>query len=117
MRREFSRGTLLWLGPFAMLADQVHQAVHGFRLGNVELHGRLADVKVDLARRAPDVPEIRVRHFARAVDDAAHDRNLDALEMLGARFNAAGDGLQVEERATARGARYVISLERPAARR
>ena len=114
MRREFARGTFLRLGPLAMLTDEVHQAVHGFRLGNVEFHRCLADVEVDLARRAADVAEVRIRHFAWAVHDAAHDGNFDTLEMLGAGFDTAGNGLQVEERATARGAGNVIGLKRPA---
>ena len=36
-------------------------------LGDVELRRCLADVEVDLARRAADAAEIRIRHFARAI--------------------------------------------------
>ena len=57
--------------------------------GMLNLIGGLADVEVDLAGRAADVAEVRVGHFARAVHDAAHDGDLHALEMLGARFDAA----------------------------
>ena len=71
----------------------------------------LADVKVDLARRAAHVAEIRVRHFAGAVHDAAHDGDLHALEMLRARLDARGDGLQIEQRPPAARARDVIGLE------
>ena len=100
LARPYS-GSCFRLGPFPVLLDQVHQAVHGFRFGNVELHYGLSDVEVDLARRAADVAEIRIRHLARAIHDAAHDRNLHTLEMLRAGFNAAGDGLEVEEGAAA----------------
>src|ERR1017187_8588966 len=110
MRRQLSSLVLLRLSPLAKFPDEVHQAVNGFRFGYVELHGCLADVEVDLARRAADIAEVRVRHFARAVHNAAHNRNLDALEMFGACLDAAGDGLQVEKRAAARGASYVIGL-------
>src|SRR2546430_12480956 len=48
---------------------------------DVELHRGLANVKIDLARRAADVAEIRIRHLAGTIHDAAHDRDLDAFEI------------------------------------
>jgi hypothetical protein len=36
-----------------VLPDQVHEAVHSFGFGDVELDRGLADVEVDLARRVP----------------------------------------------------------------
>ena len=42
----------LRLSPLAVFPDQLHQRVHGFGSGDVELHCGLADVEVDLARRA-----------------------------------------------------------------
>jgi hypothetical protein len=79
--------------------------------------GVLADVEIDLVGRAADVAEIRVGHFAGAVDDAAHDGDFHALEMLRARLDARGDGLQIEQRPPARRAGHVIGLETAAAGR
>ena len=62
----------------------------------------LAHVQVDVAGRAADIAEVGIGHFAGAVDDAAHDRDLDALEVAGARGDALGRALQVEQRAAAR---------------
>ena len=94
-----------------MLADEVHEAVHGIGFGDVELDGGLADVEVDLAGRAAHVAEVRVRHLAGAVHDAAHDGDLHAFEVLGAGLDARGDGLEVEERAPAARAGHVVGLE------
>ena len=51
--------------------------------------------------RAADVAEIRVGHLARAVDDAAHDGDLDALQVPGLRADALRRRLEVEERPAA----------------
>ena len=99
-----------------MFLDEVHEAFHSFDFGDVEFDGRLANVEVDLAGRAAHVAEIRVRHFARAVHDAAHNGDLHALEMFRARLDARRHGLQVEQRPSARRARHVIGLERTTAR-
>ena len=100
-----------------MFFDEIHQAVHGFRFGDVELDRCFADVEVDLAGCAADVAEIRVRHLTGAIYDAAHDGNLDSLEMLGARLDAAGHGLEVEQRPTAGRAGDIIGLKGTATRR
>ena len=94
-----------------VLADEILEALDGFGLGDVEFHGGLADVEVDLAGRAADVAEIGVGHFAGAVHDATHDRDFYALEMLRAVFDASGDGLEVEQRAATGRASYVIGFE------
>ena len=73
--------------------------------------GRLADVEVHLAGRAADVAEIGVGHFAGAVDDAAHDGDFDALEVVGRLADFRRGGLQVEERAAAGGTGDVVGLE------
>ena len=67
-------------------ADQILEAIDGFRFGNVEFHRGLADVEIHLAGRAADVAEIGVGHFAGAVHDAAHDGDLHALEMRRSRL-------------------------------
>ena len=96
-----------------MFANQILQSIDGFRFGNIEFHRRLADVEIHLARRAADVAEIGVRHFARAVHDAAHDRDLHALEMQRGGFDRGGGGLQIEERPAAGRASDVVGLENP----
>ena len=97
-----------------MFLDEVHEAFHGVGFGDVELDGRLTDVEIYFIRRAADVAEIGIRHFAGAVHDAAHDGDLHALEMFRARLDARGDGLQVKQCAPATRTRDVISLERAA---
>ena len=97
-----------------MFADQIYQPVNGFRFGNVELDCRLSDVKVDLPRRAADIPKIGISHFSGAIHNAAHDRNLHSFKMLRPRLNPGCDGLQIEECPAAGWARDVICLERPA---
>src|SRR5437762_13275192 len=92
----------LRLHPFPMLAHQIHEAIHGFRFGDVEFHGGLADVEIDLAGRAADVTEIRVGHFSGSIHNATHDGDLHALEMPRPFFDASGDGLEIEERSNAR---------------
>ena len=37
------------LGPFAVFLDEVHEAVHSFGFGNVELNWLLAHVGINLA--------------------------------------------------------------------
>jgi hypothetical protein len=71
----------------------------GFRDGFFDYF--LADVQVDFAWRAANVAEIGVGHFARAIDHAAHDRDLDTLQVIGARGDAFGGALQVEQGSTA----------------
>ena len=78
-RNRFQCALRCRLDPFAVFADQILQAIHRFGFGNIEFHGGLADVEIHLAGRAADVAEIGVGHFARAVHDASHDRNLHAL--------------------------------------
>eukprot|EP00965_Chrysotila_dentata_P236446 6201318-Pleurochrysis_carterae.AAC.1 len=52
-------------------------------VGDGAAHDLLADVEVDLARRAADVAKVGVGHLARAVDDAAHDRDRHACHRGG----------------------------------
>ena len=97
--------------PFAMLANQILQSIHCVGLGNIEFHGRFADVKIHFSRRAADVTEVRIGHFARAVYDATHDRNLHAFEVRGGRLDPRGRGLQIEQGPAARWTGHVISFE------
>src|SRR5450432_2215566 len=105
---------LLRFNPLVVFLDEVHETLHGLGFGDVELDRRLADVEIDLVWRTSHVTKIRVRHFAGAVHDAAHDGNLHALEMLRARLDTRGDGLQIEQRPPATRTCDVIRLEAPA---
>ena len=67
---------IIWLvHPHAVLLDELHERVAGLLVRDRLLHDFLPDVQVDLAGRAPHVPKVGVGHLARAVDDAAHDRD------------------------------------------
>jgi len=79
-----------------MLADQVFQAVHCFRFGNVEFHWRFADVKIHFARRAANITKIGVGHFAGPVYDTAHDRDFYPFEMRCGLFDFGRCYLQIE---------------------
>src|SRR6185295_11044751 len=86
-------GARSWTGgcglePLPMLFDQGDQTLVGFGSGDVVLDARLAHVEVDLAGRAADVTEVRIGHFPGAVHDAAHDGELDALEVARLGANA-----------------------------
>jgi hypothetical protein len=98
-----------------VLADQVDETIDGLGLRDVEFDCGFTDVEIDLTWCAADVAEIGIRHFARAIDDAAHDGDFDAFEMFGAVFDAGGDRLEVKEGAAAAGAGHVVGLEAPAA--
>ena len=63
--------------PAAMLPDEVDQSIDGFDFRDIELHGLFADIKIDLTGGAPDIPEICICHFARAIYDTTHDRDFD----------------------------------------
>src|SRR6478752_1357910 len=101
MTLDFGGGRRRRVHPFSMFPDEVGEAADRFFLRDVELHGGLADVKVDLAGRAADVAEVGVRHFARAVDDAAHHCDPHALEVAGGGADFLGGVLEVEKRAAA----------------
>lgn len=68
-----------WFDPFAVLADEVDEALDGFCFGDVKGDGVFADVEVDFPGCSADVAEVCVCHFAGAVDDAAHDGDADAF--------------------------------------
>ena len=63
-----------------------------------------------------NVAVIGISHFAGSVYNAAHDGDFDAFEVFGAAFDSGGDGLQVEQGATAGWASDIIRLEGAAAR-
>src|SRR5437588_4731662 len=97
--------------PLSVLADEILQSIHGVRLGNIELHRGLADIKVHLPRRATHVSEVRIGHFSRTVHDATHDRDLHALEMRSRGFDSRRRRLEIKQRPAARWARDVIGFK------
>ena len=98
------------IGPLAVGFDELDETRVGFGGGDAFFDAGFADVEIDLSRGAADVAEVGVGHLARAVDDTAHDRDLDAFEMAGLRFDALGRALQIKERATAGGTRDVFGF-------
>ncbi len=60
--------------------DELHEHVTGAMHGNTTLDDLFSHVQVDLARRAADVAEVRVRHLTRTVYDAAHYGDGDACK-------------------------------------
>ena len=107
----YSRDGRRGLNPFAVLANQILQSIHRFRFGNVEFNRGFADVEIHFAGRAADITKIGVGHFAWPIHDAAHDRDLHAFQVQRRRFDLGRGGLQVEQRAPARWACYVIGFK------
>src|SRR5574341_1129971 len=62
-----------WGYPLSVCLDQRDQPVVGQGGRYALLDTRLAHVQVDLAGRAADIAEVGIGHFARAIDDTAHD--------------------------------------------
>src|SRR6516165_9020730 len=106
-------GLWCWLNPFPVLANQVFESIDGFGFGNIKFHRGLADVEIHFSRRAADVAEIRVGHFAGTVHNATHDGDLYTFQMQGGRFDFRCGGLQIEKSPSAGWAGYIISLENP----
>ena len=100
-----------------MLANQILQPLNRFRFRDIEFHRGLTNVKVHLARRATNISEIRIRHFARAIHNTTHDRNLHPFEMRRRRFDPRRRGLKIEQGSATRGTRDVIRLKNPRAGR
>ena len=94
-----------------MLVDEIDQTVNGFLFRDIEFHRLFAYVEVDLAWRAPYIAEIGIGHFTRAIHDASHHRDTDALQVAGSLANLLCGDLQVEECAATTRAGYIVGLE------
>jgi len=105
------------VNPLPVLANEINETFDGFDFGDVELDRPFADIKIDLAGRAADIAEIGIGHFAGAVHDATHDRDLHAFQMGRAFFDPGGDGLEIEQGSSAGRAGDVVGLETPATSR
>src|ERR1700733_13126230 len=94
-----------------MLSNEIHQPTDRFCLRNVEFHGLLADVKVDLTGCPSDIAKIGICHFARPVDDATHDRYRFPLQVIGGGSNPWRSLLQVKQGPPARWTRHIVGFE------
>ena len=94
-----------------MFADEVYQSIDRFVLRDIETDRLLAHVEVDLVRSPTHVAEVGVSHFTGTINDAPHDRDFHAFEVLRPSFDARSDRLQIEQRASATRAGDVIGLE------
>src|SRR4051812_32611867 len=82
--------------PLPVLLDEVDEPLHGLPFWNIKLHRLPADVEIDLVRGSTHVAEVRIGHFARAIDDAAHHGDAHALEMAGGGADFLGRRLEIE---------------------
>ena len=101
---------LFLLHPPPVVLDELDELIARRVVVDAPLHHLLSDVEVNLAGGAAHVAKVGIRHLARAVHDAAHDRDGHAGEVPGARGNSRGHLLQVEQSAAAGRARHVLSL-------
>ena len=99
-----------------MFADEVYQSIDGFVFRDIETDWFLAHVEVDLVGSPTHVAEVGVSHFTGTINDAPHDRDFHAFEVLRPGLDPRGDRLQIEQRASATRAGDVIGLEGSAAR-
>ena len=67
--------------PVATFLDEVDEMLNGLSLRYALLDTFLSLVEIDLARRSTDIAIVRISHFARTIDDTAHDTDLEPLEV------------------------------------
>src|ERR1700704_890126 len=101
----------LWLGPFPVLFYQIYETFDRFGFRNVELNRLLTDVEIYFPGRAADIAEIRVRHFAGSIHNAAHDGDLYTFQVLSAIFDSRRHRLQIEKSAATTWTGDVVRLE------
>lgn len=73
--------TLFGVLPVATFLDEVDEMLDGLSLWYALLDTFLSLVEIDLAWRSTYISVVRISHFARTIDDTAHDTNLESLEM------------------------------------
>ena len=93
-----------------MLLDEVNQAVDGIVLGDIHLDALLALIQADASCRGTDVAVVGVGHFARSVDDTAHDTDFQVFEVGRRLLHAVHCRLQVKHRPAAARARDELRL-------
>src|SRR5579872_7508236 len=91
--RHFNRS----LHPGAMFLEQADELFHGNGAIHASPYDIFSFIKRDLSRSAAYIAKVGVGHFAGAVHDAAHYRDLHALQVMGDRPDPGGSLLQVEK--------------------
>ena len=104
------------IDPAVVFFDEFEEFVHGRFCRYVAFDNLLAAVEGDFPRAASDITVIGIGHLARAVDNAAHDPDFYALEVVGAASDSGGGLLKVEEGATTGGAGDVFGFGDASAR-
>jgi len=94
-----------------VFADEVYQSIDGFVFRDIETDWFLAHVEVDLVGSPTHVAEVGVSHLTRTINDAAHDGDFHAFEVLRPSFDARGDRLQIEQRASATRAEHLKGVK------
>jgi hypothetical protein len=74
-----------------VFADEVYQSIDGFVFRDIKTNRLLAHVEVDLVGSPAHVAEVGIRHLTRTINDAAHDGDFHAFEVLRPGFDARGD--------------------------
>ena len=100
MSEEEDRVALRRLNPIPITGDQIDQPVDSLGGFDAFVNDFLAAVEGDFVWTDTDVAVVGIRHFAGTVDDAAHDSNFDAFEVLGALADPCGRFLQVKQRSS-----------------
>ena len=103
-------GLTCWFNPIAAGAYQVNQFVNRAFCGDIAFDDVFALVERDFARSTAYITVIGVGHFTGTVDNAAHNANFDAFEVVGVASNQGGGFLKVEQGAPARRAGYVFGF-------
>ena len=73
--------TLFGVLPVTTFLDEVDEMLDGLSLRYALLDTFLSLVEIDLARRSTYISVVRISHFARTIDDTAHDTDLEPLEV------------------------------------
>ena len=81
-----------------MFPNEVDEGMDGFVFGDIPANHLLFFVQRDFSGPGADVPIVGVRHFTRAVDDAAHDANFDAFQVMRHRSDFGCGFLKVKQR-------------------
>jgi len=70
------------VGPQAIVFDKLDELFYRCFGGHIAFHDFFAFVQGNFSRSTSHIAEIGIGHFARAVDDAAHDGDLHAFQVM-----------------------------------
>ena len=88
--------------------DESKETIDGFSFGDVALDALLAPVETDFTTGGTDVAVVGIGHFAGAVDDAAHDGDLEPDKVGRGGLDAGYGSLEVVERTATAGTTDVL---------